>query len=137
MSLKISSAFLFVLLLFCFTANSSSKKITTYKVLISFHSIGTGVPDATPLEEFIQAFKTKHKVKEIVAEKIGPLGREGEYQLGFQLKELNKKKKALFISEIEKTVALLKDRGSASFEKDGKVDFSAISERATCKKVKY
>lgn len=101
---------LFFLLLTMFTSNSlfAQAKTNTYTVAISFNSKCCGVPDAKPLFEEITKFKKLNKIKSITYDNIGPLGREGEYMIGFSLKELSKKQKVAFTTLMKKIVPTLK-----------------------------
>ncbi len=104
---------LFYLLLTMFTSNSlfAQAKTGLYAVTINFNSKCCGVPDAKPLLEEIAKFKKVNKIKSISYDNIGPLGREGEYMIGFTLKELTKKQKASFIKLVQKIVPTLKSIG--------------------------
>lgn len=98
----------------------------SYPIIIKFNSIGTGIPSDKPLLDFISAFKKKYKIKKISYDKIGPMGREGEYHMAFKLKEMNKARAAAFIKGVKKTIPLMKDRGSAEVELNGNVDKASL-----------
>ena len=105
------------LLLFVISLKATSfaqSKADTYAVTINFGSVCCGVPDSKPLFDEIILFKKKNKIKTIAYEKTAPLGKEGEYMLGFMLKELNKKQKVLFIDLLKKAVPLLADKKNSS-----------------------
>ena len=92
----------------------AQSKSDTYSVTINFNSVCCGVPDSKQLFNEIILFKKKNKIKTIAYEKTAPLGKEGEYMLGFMLKELSKKQKVLFIDLLKKTVPLLTDKKNNS-----------------------
>ena len=92
----------------------AQSKNDTYAVTINFGSVCCGVPDNKSLIDEIILFKKKNKIKIISYEKMGPLGKEGEYMMGFMLKELNKKQKVLFIDLLKKAVPLLADKKNSS-----------------------
>lgn len=121
--MKILLAALFGLLTINLQAQTNIK---TYKVSVAFNSIGMGVPDEKPLADYIQKFKKTNKIKTISADRIGPLGREGEYKLGFSLKELKKAQQAAFIKGLKVVVSKMKDRGIAEVAENDKVDFDSI-----------
>lgn len=98
--------------LFAQTANRS------YPVAVMFSSYCCGVPDDAPLIKAINSFKKKNKIKKISYDKIGPMGKEGEYEMAFSLKELTKKQKTAFIKMLKATAPLLKDKGGASAEEN-------------------
>jgi hypothetical protein len=104
-----------IFLLLCTLCTSTSifaqAKTDTYAVAINFNSKCCGVPDAKPLLDEIIAFKKLNKIKSISYDNIGPLGREGEYMMGFSLKELTKKQKISFVKLVKKVVPTLKTSG--------------------------
>ena len=88
----------------CFISISfgqQSDSTLKYAVVIKFQSICCGVPNAAPLKKFVSKFKKEYHTKTIRADKIGPMGREGEYYLGFNLKELTRKQKHYFLNALE------------------------------------
>lgn len=113
-----------------------SQDVKEYKVSIAFNSIGTGVPNDAPLIAYIKNFKKKYKVKSILGERIGPLGREGEYKIGFMLKELTKTKQTIFINGLKKTASTMNDRGSADVTVNDSIDLNSLG-RSTVEKVKF
>ncbi len=76
--------------------------ISAYKVAIKFSSIGTGVPDDAPVIKFVQQFKKQYRIKAVSFYKVGPLGREGEYDMAFKLTELNPARQKAFIAGLKK-----------------------------------
>ena len=103
---------------------------TRYPLVIEFHSFCCGVPNDAPLLKYIAAFKKKYKIKKIAYDRIGPLGREGEYDMAFTLKELNKKQAEVFIKEVKIIVANLKDRGGADAKENISVDIPGRAVKA-------
>ena len=99
-------------------AQTETKPDYTYKLLVKFESICCGVPDASPLEKAIQSFKKSNNVNTIAATKIAPMGREGEYHIGFTLNELTRNQQNKFIKKIKSTAAKMKDKGQATCELD-------------------
>ena len=97
---------------------------TTYPLAVKFISIGTGVPDNKPVMDFIAAFKKKNKIREIKIDRIGPLGKEGEYDLALRLTELTKQQKKLFIQQIKKVDKKTGDRGHIHYEENVSYDKS-------------
>lgn len=126
----------------CNTAPKSTSTVKTpdvkeYAVVISFGSIGTGVPDAKPLETYISKFKRDNKIKIISADRIGPFGREGEYKLCFRLSECSNAQKADFITSLKEVVANLNDKGYATLNMDEEIDLEALGSRVTKEVIKY
>lgn len=68
---------------------------------IQFHSVCCGVPSEIPVVKMIKSFKKKNHIKSITAYHIGPLGKEGEYDLAFQLTELNKSQRVKLIGQLK------------------------------------
>ncbi len=126
----------------CNTAPKSTSTLKTpdvkgYPVVISFGSIGTGVPDAKPLEDYISKFKKENNIKTIIADKIGPFGREGEYKLCFKLSEFSKDQKSKFIASLKDVVANLKDKGYATVGLDEEINLKSLGSRETKELIKY
>ena len=131
----------FKLLIIVFTMTTTNVKAqngsVTYPLVASFNSIGTGVPNDAPLVEYITCFKKSNKIKTIVASRIGPLGREGEYKLAFSLKEMNKALQACFIKGVEATAKKMNDRGSALITTNEKINFANLPARSAPVKTQY
>jgi len=106
-----------------------------YPIVIKFTSIGTGVPDKKPIIEFIKAFQKKNKIKNIKADTIGPMGKEGEYDLALPLTELTKKQKAAFIQQIKKVGKMPGDRGEIQYEENVTINEPKTRPLATPQKI--
>ena len=114
------------------TSSISTIKADTvfkYAVAIKFQSVCCGVPSDVPLQKAIKSFKSKNKIKVIDAVRIGPLGREGEYDICFQMNEMNARQKKAFIKIIKTTVKKLKNRGKAVMELNATYDTAALPSR--------
>lgn len=121
-------AVLSILMMNVFAQTENSK---TYKITVYFGSFAEGVPSETPLKNFLETFKKENKLTCICADRIGPLGREGEYKLAFALDGLNKKKTDKFIKQITEVAAGMKDRGQATVTLDDTITLSELSSRTT------
>ncbi len=95
---------------------AAQPKQPKYDAIISFHSIGTGVPSAAPITNYVQNFKKKCKLKRITADKVGPFGREGEYRLCFNLTGMSAKTKTKFLSGLKNVTEKIPGPGSAEWE---------------------
>ena len=121
---------LFTVFIFIFisSANAQQKDSTLqFPLLVRFNSFCCGVPDDSLLRKSILKFNKKHKIKRITAFRISPMGKEGEYFLGFMLKELSQKKKIIFIKTLIPIIPLMNDKGVAVLEQDflyNKTDYS-------------
>jgi len=89
-----------------------------YPVVVAFHSKCCGVPDNKPVIDYVKAFKKKYHIKTISYDRVGPLGREGEYDMCFTLKEISKKRSKLFISGLKKITPKMIDKGMAEVEEN-------------------
>lgn len=89
-----------------------------FPILIKFNSICCGVPSDSLLRKSIIGFKRKNKLIQIAAFKISPMGKEGEYYLGFTLKEVSNKKRSSFIQSLSEIIPLMNDKGIAVLERD-------------------
>lgn len=112
---------------------AQTENIKTYKVSVYFASFAEGVPSAEPLLNFMEKFKKENKLTCICADRVGPLGREGEYKLAFTLDGMKKKTADKFIKQITEVAATMKDRGQATITLDDKINLSELSERTTIK----
>jgi hypothetical protein len=122
--------------LFLLTASASGRDTSTvkYAVLIRFSSECCGVPDNQPVYDYVRSFRKKYATKKIAAYRIGPLGREGEYDLAFTLKELSAKKRAAFIAGLKKVIAKLPGQGRAELLENERVSLPGRGSRATVTK---
>lgn len=116
---------LFTFMLLAVTAHA--QQTDTYPVIVSFNSVCCGVPSDTPLVNMVKRFKKQYKIKQVTADKIGPMGREGEYYLAFRLKEFSKAQKIKFIQQLKRTAATMKDQGSAEVRENETVDKAGFS----------
>lgn len=116
MKLQFLISVLFISALQTVFAQDSLKK--TYPIVVSFQSVCCGVPSETSLQNLISTFKKKQQVKQITASHIGPMGREGEYYMAFELKELTKKQRKDFILKISKLEKAPSDKGILSIIKN-------------------
>jgi hypothetical protein len=125
----IRSFLLFCCLLLSIAASAQSTK--NYRVAVAFRSICCGVPSNEPLLDYVRDFKANEKVKKMIHyDHIGPLGKEGEYSMGFDLKELCRRDRKKFIAGLKIIVPTLKDKGTASVEENYMLDAASLG-RAT------
>ncbi len=121
---------IFIGLLFTLSLYAQSQK-KVYRYVVKFNSECCGVPNEAPLIKSIAKFKIKNNIRKLAYYKISPMGREGEYYMAFQLKELTEKKLVLFMKEIDATVLKMKDKGSATTEENMIIDVQSLSGRTT------
>lgn len=114
----------------CASTGIYAQQTETYRVIVSFNSECCGVPSDTPLVKMIKGFKKQYKIKQVTADRIGPMGREGEYYLAFRLKELSRAQQAKFILQLKRTVLIMKDKGSAEVRENEAVDKAGLSRGA-------
>ena len=106
---------LLIAALFVTTAMFAQKSDSLhYRITVKFGSMAAGIPSNQPVLAYVAAFKKKYKIKKIKYDRIGPMGREGEYYMAFPLKELTKKQQAVFVKNITAIAAKLTDRGYGS-----------------------
>jgi hypothetical protein len=123
---------LITLSLLLLSLNTFAQK-TTYRVVVKFGSMCCGVPSNKPLLDYVAAFKKKNKIKKIVCDSIGPMGREGEYDMAFTLKELKKTQVPIFVKEITTLATTMKEQGYANVEESVEIDKVSLG-RATIQK---
>ena len=124
-----------ITLLFTLSLYAQSQK-TVYRYVVKFNSECCGVPDAAPLLKSIALFKKKNTVKSFTYYRIAPMGKEGEYYMAFQLKELTEKKLVLFMKQINATAFKMKSKGNVSTEENMIIDKQSLSGRTTIVKEK-
>ncbi len=73
-----------------------------YNIYILFGSIGTGTVSNKPLLQLMDKFEAEQKVAFTKVEKIAPLGREGEYALGFILDDWKQTQIKQFSDDLRK-----------------------------------
>ena len=126
---------LFLSSLFLIGHAQKKDSIVKYPLVVKFASVCCGVPSDSLLKKEIKSFKKRNKIKSISADKISPMGREGEYWLGFSLREVPKSKRKIFIEKICAITSKMNDKGNAFCEKNvianrysmpGNVDFKKI-----------
>ncbi|MEN9963568.1 MAG: hypothetical protein RL582_663 [Bacteroidota bacterium] len=134
---------LIVVFILCNTitqASSFSKKDTnfvTYPICLHFQSVCCGVPEEKILKSWIAGFKKKYGIKKIKAFQVGPLGREGEYDLYFSLKGLKQKTANKFKAGIKKIVPKMIDPGMVTLEENLELNTTNLPSSITIKQVKY
>lgn len=120
------------------STNAQTKdSIVHYPIVIQFQSVCCGVPSEAPLISFIKTFKRNNKIKKITAYKIGPLGREGEYNVGFKLTELNSAQKKTFIKKIKLLMPKLNDKGLAVVNEMETINLTSYPANVSVERVKY
>lgn len=119
------------------TNAQTNDSIVRYPILIQFQSVCCGVPSETPLISFIKTFKRNNKIKKITAFKIGPLGREGEYNVGFKLTELNRAQKKSFIKKLKLLVPKLNDKGMAVVNEMEIINLKSYPSNVSVERVRY
>lgn len=122
---------------FCLAAPARAQQSNTYPVVVSFNSFCCGVPSDTPLVSMIKAFRKQYKIRQVSADKIGPMGREGEYYLAFRLKEFNKTQRTKFIQQLKKTAATMKDNGKAEIRENEEIEKELLSDGKNKVIIKY
>jgi len=118
------------------SAAAFAQKQNTYPVVVSFNSMCCGVPNDQPLMKLISSFKKQNKIKKMSVDKIGPMGREGEYYMAFRLNELNKAQKLKFIQQLKILVPTMKDKGSADVRENLAINKSDLSSGASINTLK-
>ncbi len=123
-----------ILSLLSFVTMSSIAQINKYRVVVKFGSMCCGVPSNKPLLDYIAVFKKKNKIKKIVCDSIGPMGKEGEYDMAFTLKELKKTQVEIFIKEVTALATTMKEQGYANIEENVDVNKASIGRATIVKK---
>jgi len=128
----------FICLLFWQVSYCQSKDSTLkFDLAVSFGSYCCGVPDAAPLKKGIVQFKKKYHIKKIKATHISPLGREGEYLIGFNLQSFSPTKRKKFIQTIQSISAKLRDKGFAETTEQYTVDLNSLPAQVSLKQIYF
>lgn len=98
------------------TCSSIDTSIKLYPVCLHFQSICCGVPDEKALQDWIADFKKRKHVKQIKALRVGPMGREGEYDLYFERGKMKKCTFKKFQEELQKVALKMKEPGMVVYE---------------------
>ena len=123
--------------IFTFGSSQVMQDSKTYPVVIKFQSVCCGVPDDAPLVKFLKTFKKQQKFKMISADRIGPMGKEGEYYLAFTLKGFTKKQKTVFKQKLKTVVSKMNDKGNAVLEENMTIIKADLPSRAITEKVYF
>jgi len=75
-----------------------------YDLYLHFGSKAAGPPSDKIFIEYLNKFENQYQIKVDKIDKIGPLGREGEYDLGIVLNSWNETQKRQFIDGVKKIV---------------------------------
>jgi hypothetical protein len=130
----------FIFFLFiCFACLNveAQDSIKKYSLAIHFNSICCGVPDDAILKKEIRKFRKTYHIKSVSALKVSPLGREGEYDLYFSLKDIPRKRRGSFTRLLQRTIPKLTDKGNASLEFEAELNKSALPANVEYKKVYF
>lgn len=122
----------FLLLIFLISATATAgnaQKIYSYPVVVSFNSMCCGVPDSGPVIKLLRTFRKQYKIKRIAVDSIGPMGKEGEYNLAFRLKEMTNTQKIKFINQLKKIIPTMDDKGSAEIKLNMTINKADLSPR--------
>jgi hypothetical protein len=103
--------------------------VYSYPVAVKFQSVCCGVPSDVPLQKAVKSFKTKYKIAIIDAVHIGPLGREGEYDLAFPLNEMTDPQKKAFIKTLKSAVKKMTNKGKANLQLIASYDPKSLPSR--------
>jgi hypothetical protein len=123
-----------ILALIFLITQSSSAQIKKYRVVVKFGSMCCGVPSNKPLLDYIAVFKKKNNIKKILCDNIGPMGREGEYDMAFTLKELKKTQLETFVKEITIFAATMREQGYTNVEENIEIDKASLGRASIQKK---
>ena len=132
------SLFTVSIIIFCqFVFAQQKDSLLSYPIAVKFQSICCGVPDGTPLRRMVLSFKKKNRLKYIASYHIGPLGREGEYIVGFPLDEMTQKQKKNFIKKIKIIVPKLNDKGQSAFEEPFSVSTQNLPSNLSIERIDF
>jgi hypothetical protein len=108
-----------------------------FPIVMKFESVCCGVPDDKPFKKYLTQFKKKNKITSIHASYIGPMGREGEYYIGFPLTEMKSGQKSAFMKGLKSVASKMRDKGQAVTERNFHINTSTLSERTVIKEVEF
>lgn len=116
--MKVTLIILFFLLTASRVSYGQTSNGNTYPLVIQFSSFCCGVPKDSTVRAYVNRFKKSYKIKAIKAYKVGPMGREGEYNLAFPLTEMSKKQAKKFVEGIKSVKIAPGDQGAIHYQSD-------------------
>ncbi|MBK8712192.1 MAG: hypothetical protein IPL97_10030 [Niastella sp.] len=105
-----------------------------FPATVMFTSECCGVPTDSSILKMIQHFKKQYHIKTISWYHIGPLGREGEYNMAFPLTELKAAQKRIFIKKMQKLTLAPSGPGHLTLSTDYILEKSTLSGRSKIEK---
>lgn len=106
-----------ILIFSSFRINAQTKdSVLRYPIVLKFQSKCCGVPDQKPLDSAILLYKINNHIRAIKADKISPMGREGEYYLAFKKTKFMSKHKKTFLVMLKAVVKKMKEPGYVEIE---------------------
>ena len=118
-------------MLLCGVSASAQDSTKTYPAVIHFRSECCGVPNAQPLYDYLKKFRKTYGTGRFTVDKIGPLGREGEYNLAIRFPALKASRKKLLLNKLNQITAGLPGKGKAELVEDEALNTRSGDGRAT------
>lgn len=120
------------------TKQSNSDTATLqFPICLHFQSVCCGVPDEQKLKIWVNTFKKKYGIRRMSAVHVGPLGREGEYDLYFPLKGMKKNTALNFKKGIIKQAKKLNDPGMVTVEENATLNKRTLPTMAVIESMWY
>lgn len=126
------------LLVFINIAKAQKKdSVLFYPIVVKFQSKCCGVPDQKPLDSAILLYKIRNHIRIIKADKISPMGREGEYYLAFKKSKFLSRYKKSFTALLEKVCKQMNEPGYIEIEKNATINTADIPSRAEIEAITF
>ena len=123
-------------LILCLLVPLAKAQTMKFPATLMFTSECCGVPSDSSVLKMIRHFKKQYKIKTISWYHIGPLGKEGEYNMAFPLTELKAAQKRIFIKKLRKLTLFVGGPGHLTLSTDYILDKSSLSGRSKIEKQK-
>lgn len=122
-NLFITLTSVFLMLQSCKSASEAAKNPAPALTVVSFNSICCGVRADTFLKAFFEAFKNKNDVQ-LSASKVTGCGKEGEYKVMFDTKQLSGSMYKKFSGELKNLIDTESDKHKSS--QDGTLNIETM-----------
>jgi hypothetical protein len=99
-------------------------------LVVQFNSFCCGVPDEQPLQEAIHQVLVNEKKSGILAWKLSPMGKEGEYWICFQTDRTFRSLKHKLIDAIEEVAKQPQERGGITLDSNLNFQQRSIPQQA-------
>ena len=103
--------------------------------MIQFNSYCCGVPDEQPIRNAIHEWLIQEKISKLIAWKLAPMGKEGEYWICFEANRTFHSLKPNLIEAISRISNQPQDKGGISIDSNRVIDPVSLPKQAKWEKI--